>query len=193
LPIAVLHLCIDLFDCLSYPSESLERLLNKRIGVDLFQEKLESLSKSDYYAKALREPQLKFSSSTEMILDYEFARLYKILEGSIARTLTARTSDNPAKSPDPSAVMLAQYGEIIQQQNQQLAAYQQQERQFLEERDFYQRKTAELEQSLQETRDQYSLLKSTSEQSSFTTIPTSQTMLFLSSRSQSRPWTADIM
>lgn len=131
------------------PSESLERLINKRIGMDLFQEKLETLSKSDYYAKALREPQLKLSSFSEMVLDYEFARLYKILEGSISRALTSRSTDQASKPVDQSAAMLAQYTEIIQQQNQQLAAYQQQEKQFLEERDFYQRKTAELEHSLQ--------------------------------------------
>ena len=99
-----------------------------------------------------------------MILDYEFARLYKILEGSITRTLTTRTNDEQTKPVDQSSVILAQYNELIQQQNQQIIAYQQQEKQLLEERDWYQKKIAELEQSLQEVYKQYGLLKSSSEQ-----------------------------
>jgi hypothetical protein len=138
----------------------LERIINKRIGVDLFQEKLESLSKSDYYAKALQKPQLKLSKSNDMILDYEFARLYKILEGSITRMLTTRTNDEQTK---PS-VMLTQYNDLIQQQNQQIVVYQQQEKQYVEERDLYQKRIVDLEKSLKDIQEQYALLRPSSEQ-----------------------------
>ncbi len=138
----------------------MERIINKRIGVDLFQEKLESLSKSDYYAKALQKPQLKLSKSNDMILDYEFARLYKILEGSITRMLTTRTNDEQTK---PS-VMLTQYNDLIQQQNQQIVVYQQQEKQYVEERDLYQKRIVDLEKSLKEIQEQYALLRPSSEQ-----------------------------
>jgi len=134
----------------------------------LFQEKLELLSKSDHYAKALRKPQLKLSKSNDMILDYEFARLYKILEGSITRSLTTRTTNEQTnKSSDQSSIILAQYTEVIQQQNHQINAYQQQEKQFINERDFYQKKILELEHSLKEIRDQYTSLKFASEQGKF--------------------------
>jgi hypothetical protein len=142
----------------------LERIIKKRIGVELFQEKLEALSKSDSYAKALQKPQLKLSKSADMILDYEFARLYKILEGSITRMLTTHTNEKQTKPVDQSAVMLAQYNELIQQQNQQIVAYQQQEKQLIEERELYQKKIGELEQSLREVYEQYGLLKTSSEQ-----------------------------
>ncbi|CAF4320350.1 unnamed protein product, partial [Rotaria sordida] len=49
--------------------ESLERIIKKRIGIDLFQEQLELLSKSDYYAKALYKPQLKHPKSNDIDLD----------------------------------------------------------------------------------------------------------------------------
>ncbi len=142
----------------------MERIINKRIGVELFQDKLEALSKTESYAKALQKPQLKLSKSTDMTLDYEFARLYKILEGSITRMLTTRTNTEQTKPVDQSAVMLAQYNELIQQQNQHIAAYQQREKQFIEERDLYQNKITELEQSLQGVYEQYGLLKASSEQ-----------------------------
>jgi len=50
-------------------SESLERIINKCIGCDLFQDKLEALSKSDCYAKALQKSQLELLKSNNMILD----------------------------------------------------------------------------------------------------------------------------
>jgi hypothetical protein len=95
-----------------------------------------------------------------MILDYEFARLYKILEGSITRILTTRTNDEQTKS----SIISAQYNDLFQQQNQQIIAYQQQEKQFLEERDLYQKKIVQLEQSLREIHEHYTLLKASSEQ-----------------------------
>jgi hypothetical protein len=101
-----------------------------------------------------------------MILDYEFARLYKILEGSITRMLTTRPNDGQTKSSDQSSIILAQYTDIIQQQNQQLNLYQQQEKQFNEERDLYQKKIVELERSLHEIHEQYNSLKVSSGQNS---------------------------
>lgn len=145
----------------------MERIVNKRIGVELFQEKLETLSKSDVYAKILQKPQLKFSKPNEMILDYEFARLYKILEGSITRMLTTRTNGEQVKSTvDQSSQLLAQYHQIIQQQNQSIVIYQQREQQFVEERTTHQKKIEELEQSLREIYQQYGILKASTEQGS---------------------------
>ena len=146
-------------------SESLKRIINKRIGVDLFQEKLESLSKSEYYAKAIQKPQLQLSKPTDMILDYEFTRLCKILEGSIAHMLTKDTNDEQAKLSDQASKMLTQYSDLIQQQNQQIDVYQHQEKQFLEERHWYQNKITELERTLHDIHDQYTSLKLSSEQS----------------------------
>ena len=145
----------------------MERIINKRIGFELFQEKLEALSKSDVYGKILQKPQLKLTKPNEMILDYEFARLYKILEGSITRMLTTRTNGEQAKPADQSAQLLGQYHQIIQQQNQQIAIYQQREQQFVQERTVHQKKIDELEQSLREIYQQYGLLKASTEQGKY--------------------------
>ncbi|CAF1398635.1 unnamed protein product [Adineta steineri] len=158
----------------SYSTESLERIINKRIGIDLFQEKLEILSKSEYYAKALQKPQLKLSKSNDMILDYEFARLYKTLESSIARMLI-RNNINPTEKSliDPmstnlyeqqTSTMMTHYNDLIRQQDQQLNAYKHQEKQFNHELDTYKMKVMDLEQKLQEIKDQYALLRISSKQ-----------------------------
>lgn len=144
-------------------------MINKRIGTDLFQEKLELLSKSEFYAKALQQPQLKLAKSTDMVLDYEFARLYKSLEGSITRLLLARTNNSSTKSLlDPLAdnlyeqqtsTMMTHYNDLIRQQDQQLNLYKQKEQQFLRDSDSHRHKIQDLEQKLQAVKDQYSLLK----------------------------------
>lgn len=150
-------------------SEGLERLINKRIGIDVFQEKLELLSKSEFYGKALQKPQLKLSKPTDMVLDYEFARLYKSFEGSITRLLTARTN-NPTGNTllDPLATglydqqastMVAHYKDLIRQQDQQLNSYKQKEHQYLQDAENHRRRITDLEQNLQEIKDQYALLK----------------------------------
>ncbi|CAF0849926.1 unnamed protein product [Rotaria sordida] len=153
----------------SYTTESLERLINKRIGIDLFQEKLETLSKSECYTKTLQKPQLKLSKTNDMILDYEFARLYKTYESSITRMLTTRHMNSNEKSfIDPistnmydqqTSTIMAHYHDLIRKQDQQINTYKQQEKQFIEESNIYKKKTTDLEQKLQEIKDQYSLLK----------------------------------
>ncbi len=155
-------------------SEALERLINKRIGIDLFQEKLETLSKSEYYAKALQKPQLKLSKANDMILDYEFARLYKILEGSITRMSLTNNINSTEKShidlistniyEQQTSTMMTHYNDLIRQQDQQLNKYKQQEKQFIQESDMYKRKIIDLEQKLQEIKDQYALMKISTKQ-----------------------------
>ncbi|CAF3187678.1 unnamed protein product [Rotaria sp. Silwood2] len=71
-----------------YSTESFKQLINKRIGINLFQEKLRIISKSEFYIKALEKPQLKFLVSNEMIFDHEFAHLYETLQSSISNILT---------------------------------------------------------------------------------------------------------
>lgn len=155
-------------------SESLERLISKRIGIDLFQEKLETLSKSEYYAKALQKPQLKLSKTSDMLLDYEFARLYKTYEGSITRTLITRQMNPADKSLiDPlstnlyeqqTSTMMTHYHDLIRKQDQQINTYKEQEKRFIEESNTHRNRIAELEQKLQEVKDQYSLLKISTKQ-----------------------------
>jgi hypothetical protein len=152
-------------------------LINKRIGIDLFQEKLETLAKSEYYAKTLQRPQLKLSKTNDMILDYEFTRLYKTLENSITRMLTTNHMNSSGKSMmDPrstniyeqqTSTVMTHYNDLIRQQDQQINAYKQQEKQFIQESDVYKKKIIDLEQKLQEIKDQYALLKISTRQGSF--------------------------
>jgi hypothetical protein len=111
-----------------------------------------------------------------MILDYEFARLYKLLEGSITRMLTTHNTNSTDKShidsistniyEQQTSTMMANYNDLIRQQDHQLNAFKQNEKQFLQESDTNKRRISDLEQKLQETKDQYALLKISSRQGS---------------------------
>jgi hypothetical protein len=104
-----------------------------------------------------------------MILDYEFARLYKTLEGSITRMLTAQQINSTEKShidslstnlyEQQTSTVMNHYNDLIRQQDQQINTYKQHEKQFLQEIQSYKTKTMDLEQKLQEIKDQYALLK----------------------------------
>lgn len=151
-------------------------MINKRIGIDVFQEKLENLSKSEYYSKTLQRPQLKLSKTSDMILDYEFTRLYKTLEGSITRLLSRHQNYSNEKSlMDPmstnlyeqqTSTAISHYQDLIRKQDQQINTYQQQEKRFFQESEMYKNQIMNLEQKLQEIKDQYALLKVSSKQGS---------------------------
>lgn len=59
----------------------MRQLIVKRIGVDSFVEKLDSVMKHESYTLAAQKPQLRFASPNEMLFDYEFTTLFKQLEG----------------------------------------------------------------------------------------------------------------
>ena len=63
--------------------ESMKQLIEKRIGIEAFVEKLDMVSKHEMYTLAAQKPQLRFASADVMMLDYEFTALFKQLEGNL--------------------------------------------------------------------------------------------------------------
>ncbi len=63
-----------------------------------------------------------------------------------------------------TSTMMTHYNDLIRQQDQQLNKYKQQEKQFIQELDIYKRKVIDLEQKLQEIKDQYALMKISTKQ-----------------------------
>lgn len=75
--------------CIQFNDNSVEgnrrddlcQLLIKRIGLETFAGKLSEVSKHESYSKAGKQPQIRIKSSADLLLDYEFCRLFKGLEG----------------------------------------------------------------------------------------------------------------
>lgn len=61
--------------------ENLRHLIEKRIGRETFLAKLGEVSRHEYYSKAAKHPELRPRAPAELLLDYEFCKLFKALEG----------------------------------------------------------------------------------------------------------------
>lgn len=70
-----------LYCVLFYPQDSLRHLITKRIGVETFVDKLNDVSRNESYTKASKHPQPTAQDSSGLLLDYEFCKLFKMLEG----------------------------------------------------------------------------------------------------------------
>lgn len=65
----------------NYRREDLCQLVIKRIGIETFTGKLNEVNKHESYSKAAKQPQIRIKSSSDLLLDYEFCKLFKALEG----------------------------------------------------------------------------------------------------------------
>lgn len=64
----------------NYQREDLCQLVIKRIGVETYSKKLGEVSKHESYSKAAKFPQIRVKSSSDLMLDFEFCKLFKALE-----------------------------------------------------------------------------------------------------------------
>lgn len=63
-------------------SDKLKDIIKKRIGIEQFEHKLEFISQHEAYTKTLKLATVAFKSlkPTDLLFDYEFARLFKTNE-----------------------------------------------------------------------------------------------------------------
>ncbi|CAH1725250.1 unnamed protein product [Aphis gossypii] len=71
----------------NFKKDSLRHLITKRIGVETFVDKLNDVSRNESYTRASKHPQPMAQNSNSLLLDYEFCKLFKMLEGMIMRAL----------------------------------------------------------------------------------------------------------
>ncbi|XP_072945057.1 general vesicular transport factor p115 [Epargyreus clarus] len=115
----LLGICIHFNDdsVENYTGECLRQLLLKRIGIETFTAKLGEVCKHELYNKAAKHPQMRAKAATDILIDYEFCRLFKSLENAVSARLEAR----PEPEPEPErAGGLAQYKSLIRQQDARL-------------------------------------------------------------------------
>jgi len=74
LPMAVVENC----------RTDLRHIIEQRIGMEHFTDKLSQLPKHESYSHAAKKPQLTCRQPSEVIFDYEFTRLFKRLESKSA-------------------------------------------------------------------------------------------------------------
>lgn len=58
-------------------------LIENRIGVEKFQDAIGGIARHEIYSRTLKHPQPSAKNPSELLLDHEFCRLLKSLEGTL--------------------------------------------------------------------------------------------------------------
>lgn len=108
----------------NYSKENLSQLIEKRVGTETYCKKLGEISRHEVYAKAAKQPQIKVKHSNELLLEFEFCKLFKALEGVIIQALGVQRDLSNGISElslsEHENALLLQYKELIRDQDRQL-------------------------------------------------------------------------
>ncbi|XP_076233251.1 general vesicular transport factor p115 isoform X2 [Calliopsis andreniformis] len=108
----------------NYTKEKLCNLIENRIGLERFQDAIGGLARHEVYSRTLKHPQPSARNPSELLLDHEFCRLSKALEGVITKSVLDASSlcyKNQIATPaPPDSVLVTQYKEVIRDQDLQI-------------------------------------------------------------------------
>lgn len=119
----VMGLCVVFNDNTipNYSKENLSQLIEKRVGVETYLLKLGEVSRHELYAKAAKQPQILAKHSNELLLEFEFCKLFKALEGVIIKALGMQRDLSNGISElslsEQENALLLQYKELIRDQD----------------------------------------------------------------------------
>ncbi|KAL7044237.1 hypothetical protein ACKWTF_001843 [Chironomus riparius] len=114
--------------------DDLCQLLIKRIGIETFSGKLNEVSKHESYSKAGKQPQIRIKSPADLLLDYEFCKLFKSLEPTVSKLITSFTNGNESVNEltisQEASSLVAQYKNIIREQDHKIQTLNEQVKQL---------------------------------------------------------------
>ncbi|XP_078422418.1 general vesicular transport factor p115 isoform X2 [Cetorhinus maximus] len=148
----------------NYTKEKLKQLIEKRIGKEIFIEKLAYISKHELYSRAGQKPQPSYSSPEQMLFDHEFTKLVKELEVLITKAVQKSSEDEKKeeevkKSLEQHDSIVSQYKELIREQDMQLNELKKQVAALTSQNEQGQTTITQQTSQIQQLRDQYNLLK----------------------------------
>ncbi|XP_059821467.1 general vesicular transport factor p115 isoform X2 [Hypanus sabinus] len=144
--------------------EKLKQLIEKRIGKEIFIEKLAYISKHELYSRAGQKPQPNYSSPEQMLFDHEFTKLVKELEVLITKAVQKSSEDEKKeeevkKSLEQHDSIVNQYKELIRDQDMQLNDLKKQVTALTNQNEQSQATITQQASQIQQLKDQYNLLK----------------------------------
>ncbi|XP_026535675.1 general vesicular transport factor p115 isoform X1 [Notechis scutatus] len=148
----------------NYKKEKLKQLIEKRIGKEIFIEKLGFISKHEFYSRAAQKPQPNFSSPDHMMFDHEFTKLVKELEGIITKAVY-KSSEEDKKEEEVKKTLeqhdniVTHYKNVIRVQDQELEELKKQIESFKIQNEQLQTTVTQQVSQIQQHKDQYNLLK----------------------------------
>ncbi|KAK3579520.1 hypothetical protein CHS0354_028349 [Potamilus streckersoni] len=159
----ILGICVRFNDDQNetFTMASLRQVIERRIGLETFTDKLNQVPKHECYTRAIKNPHINYKQPSESVFDHEFTKLFKKLEGEVLNALS--TSREQSKKQIPSLKehesIVTQYKDLIQEQDQQLQELRQQLEEMKVNHNAASSQVEKLGQQVQQLKDQNALLK----------------------------------
>ncbi|XP_048510355.1 general vesicular transport factor p115 isoform X2 [Athalia rosae] len=162
----LLGLCVHFNDdsVPNYTKEKLCHLIENRLGLDRFQDAIGGIARHEIYSRTLKHPQPSAKDPADLLLDHEFCRLLKILEGVIVKSVLDESNPQEGKdtmttlSPADSA-LVSQYKELIRDQDAQIHALTQANETLTKEKRDLESQVNELQSTISHLKDQNLVLR----------------------------------
>ncbi|XP_073493755.1 general vesicular transport factor p115 isoform X2 [Phyllobates terribilis] len=144
--------------------EKLKQLIEKRIGKEIFTEKLGFITKHEFYSKAAQKPQPIFHTPDHMMFDHEFTKLVKELEAVIIKAIYKSSEEDKKeeevkKSLEQHDNIISHYKSVIREQDIQLEDLKQSVSSLQVKNEQFQTTISQQLAQIQQHKDQYNLLK----------------------------------
>jgi len=140
----------------NFSQDELMQLIEKRIGCEIFLDKLSEVSKHEAYNRALKHPQVKANKPSELVFDYSFCQHFKHLEHLVSNHLSSNQSESSLSDTNPA--ILGQYKTLIRDQDTRISQISQSNIYLQKELAARNAKIEEMTVNLQTLQDQNSLL-----------------------------------
>ncbi|GFS04073.1 general vesicular transport factor p115-like [Elysia marginata] len=140
----------------AFTKSALKQVIQNRIGLESFTDKLTQVAQNENYTRAAKKPHLYHKHPNEIVFDYEFTRLFKMLENEVLKAVSGTGSVNGRLPGGPG---IDHYKALLKEQEDQVLAL----RKNLEEMQAFssssERTVSELKVQVQQLKDQNALLK----------------------------------
>ncbi|XP_077267281.1 general vesicular transport factor p115 [Temnothorax americanus] len=141
----------------TYTKEKVCNLIENRIGLEKFQDAIGGIVRHEIYSRTLKHPQPSAKNPSELLLDHEFCRLLKSLEGVIIKSVIDANNEHQNKNQLsvmnlPDNTLVSQYKDLIREQDTQIQRLNQ-------ANDFLTKEKQELEAQVKELRSTVSHLR----------------------------------
>jgi len=147
-------------------------LIEKRIGCEIFLDKLSEVSKHEAYNRALKHPQLpKCQRPGDLVLDYSFCHHFKQQEHLVINHLTTNQSSLSGDNDPLDPGVLSQYKELIREQDARIVQISQANIYLQQELAKAKQLTEDMAINVQTLQDQNSLLKAQNNTTNAITVP----------------------
>lgn len=139
------------------------QLIIKRIGQENFCNKLNEVSRHEAYSRACKQPQIRAKSANELLLDYEYCKLFKGLEALVVKLVTGFDVNGVELTEltlsSEASALVAQYKGIIRGLDAQITSLQETVKKLEAKSSEQEQKLVELQTQNHQLTDQNTLLK----------------------------------